>query len=126
METLDELVLKNPEAEIIDKGGMVFFARDRWTGEVFGACALMAHGDTWELTKMGVLPHARGRKAGLKLGQAVIDFARRKGLPDIMLETNSSLTPAITLYRKLGFVQVPIDEPSGYDRADVRMVLQLT
>ena len=125
MEEIDKKILKNPETEILAKGGQVFFALDRRTGETLGACALMPHGGKWELTKMGVLPAARGRGIGEKLAREVIAAAREKGLPQIYLETNSKLKPAINLYRKLGFVHVPQPESSDYARSDVTMELDL-
>jgi hypothetical protein len=38
--------------------------------------------------------------------------------------TNSALKPALQVYRKLGFVDVPVGA-SEYARADVRMRLEL-
>ncbi len=129
VEKPDRDILDDPETHVLEPGGMVFFARDRETGEVLGTCALMKHGKgrsaVWELTKMGVLESARGRKIGRLLGEAVIDWAKKKKITSIMLETNSALAPALALYRKLGFERVPIDTPSPYARADVRMVLNL-
>jgi hypothetical protein len=45
----------------------------------------------------------------------------------LYLETNSSLTPAITLYESLGFRHVPAElvVPSPYARADVFMKMSL-
>jgi GNAT superfamily N-acetyltransferase len=125
MEPIDERILKNPEEEILDRGGAIFFARDRKTGQILGTCALMEHGGEWELAKMGVRPEARGRGAGLKLGEAVIAYARKRGLQKIILETNSTLKPAINLYRKLGFAHVPSKPNSDYVRSDVRMEMGL-
>ncbi|MBA2685953.1 MAG: MarR family transcriptional regulator, partial [Gemmatimonadaceae bacterium] len=42
----------------------------------------------------------------------------------VELLTNSSLAPAIALYRSLGFVDVPLGR-TEYTRADVHMVLEL-
>jgi len=125
LEPIDVRVLKNPEVEILDRGGAIFFAQDRRTGEILGACALMEHRGEWEMAKMGVRTEARGRGVGLKLGQAVIAFARGRGLAKVILETNSKLKPAINLYRKLGFVHVPHPADSDYVRSDVRMELEL-
>lgn len=124
IEPIDEQVLNNPEEFILKDGGQVLFAKNVDTEEVLGTCALMKHADgQFELTKMGVTESARGQKIGEKLCQTAIDWAKAKGLPSLMLETNSSLKPAIALYEKLGFKHVPIDTPSDYARADVRMIL---
>lgn len=64
MEATDRAVLGNPRAHIIDKGGEILFARSAALGLV-GSCALIPHADrAFELTKMGVLAAARGRKVG--------------------------------------------------------------
>jgi hypothetical protein len=41
----------------------------------------------------------------------------------IILYSNTMLETAITLYRKLGFVEVPLDGP--YKRSDIKMELNL-
>jgi ribosomal protein S18 acetylase RimI-like enzyme len=125
LEPIDERILKNPEAEVIERGGAIFFARDRRTRQILGTCALMEHGGEWELAKMGVRPEARGRGVGMKLAAAVIAHARKHEIRKLVLETNSKLKPAINLYRKLGFVHVPSKTDSDYARSDVRMELEL-
>ena len=45
-----------------------------------------------------------------------------RGARELFLESNSKLTPAITLYESAGFVHAPRPEPSHYERSDVYMV----
>lgn len=121
----DERVFADPWKTIIEPGGSIFFARiDRRT---VGTAGLLRHDqDTWELAKMAVEESMRGHGIGEKLGEAVIDRARRNGGKVIFLESNDQLTPAINLYRKLGFRQA--DRPGGkseYERANIYMVLDL-
>ncbi len=130
VEPEDERMLMNPEGEILDKGGAILFAvsHNPMTGqdEVLGTCALIKKpGKMYELAKMGVTESARGKHIGKKLLAGAIDKARQLGAGMLMLETNSRLTPAINLYRKLGFEPVPFEEASKYDRADVCMRLAL-
>ncbi len=125
VEPIDERVLSFPETEILEKGGSVIYARDRRTGEILGACALMKQGEEWELAKMGVRSSARGRGIGFKLGEAILGIAREMGLSKVVLETNSKLRPAIQLYRKLGFVHVTPMAKSDYARSDVKMEIVL-
>ena len=127
LEKADLKLIEHPEPLILDRGGEIFFAQDPMTGTLLGTCAFYqrAEDDWWELTKMTVSEEARGRQIGWRLGEAVVNHARQMGLNAIMLETNSKLTPALTLYRRLGFVAVPMDTPSDYARADIRMVLDL-
>jgi ribosomal protein S18 acetylase RimI-like enzyme len=45
------------------------------------------------------------------------------GALSILLYSSTKLIPAIALYRKLGFVEVPLDGP--YKRSDIKMELKL-
>jgi ribosomal protein S18 acetylase RimI-like enzyme len=53
---------------------------------------------------MGVRSDYRGRGLGTTLLRAALDRAREKGLERIELEVFASNTPAVELYKKLGFV----------------------
>jgi DNA-binding MarR family transcriptional regulator/N-acetylglutamate synthase-like GNAT family acetyltransferase len=126
MESIDWEVLQNPEEHILNVGGSIFFAKDKPTGQIVGTCALMPHHDgIFELNKMGVRPEARGKRAGFKMGQAIVQRAREMGLKQIILHTNSGLAPAIRVYEQLGFKRIPLTTPAPHVRADVRMVLEL-
>ena len=122
MEPLDHLLLENPETEIIAKGGAVLFAADAH-GAIVGTVALKNEGDgVFELSKMGVDEGAQGRGVGRLLGEAALARARAMGARKIILYTNSVLAPAIRLYRRLGFRDVPV-MAADYTRADVKMEL---
>ncbi|CAM2009044.1 bifunctional helix-turn-helix transcriptional regulator/GNAT family N-acetyltransferase [Acanthopleuribacter pedis] len=126
MEEEDRKVLQNPESEIIAKGGEVWFARHRESGEILGTVALhKGDHDHYEMIKMGVRPEARGYSIGEQLGVALIEEAKRRGIDTVYLETNSKLTPALNLYRKLGFKSVPLDPNTPFARCNVRMALAL-
>ena len=60
VEPYDEEVLSKPETYIINKGGHIFFVRK--AHQILGTVALMPteHDKVFELTKMAVLPSARG------------------------------------------------------------------
>ncbi len=103
----------------------MFFLLDE--GGVRGTCAVIRHdADTYELAKMAVAPAARGRGHGDRLVEAAIAYARGAGARRLMLVSNSRLGPALTLYRKHGFRDVPLDPANGYSRADVQLELSLT
>jgi ribosomal protein S18 acetylase RimI-like enzyme len=55
--------------------------------------------------------------------EASIEKARQLGAHTVILYSNTRLAPAITLYRKLGFYEVPLDGP--YKRSDIKMELPL-
>lgn len=128
VEPEDELILNNPESEILNQGGQIFFAR--YHNEIVGTCALTKINDTnYEICKMGVQEDLRGKQIGKKLMLHAIDAAKKLGATTMTLETNSKLQPAITLYRKVGFVLIPQSErpggPSHYTRTDMTMKLDL-
>jgi DNA-binding MarR family transcriptional regulator len=126
VEEEDERVLDNPEEAIVYPGGAVIFARDALTEEIVGTAALINHHNgTGELVKMAVDKQAQGRKIGRMLGEGIIDRARMRGMHELYLETNSQLTPALTLYRRLGFEDVELNPNSDFVRADVRMKMDL-
>ena len=123
MEPLDYLLLQNPETEIIEKGGAVLFAATA-DGEVVGTVALKLEGDgVFELSKMAVDEKKRGLGVGKALGTAALERAREMGARKVILYTNSVLEPAINLYRKLGFRDVPVTE-KGYTRVDIKMEIE--
>jgi putative acetyltransferase len=116
--------LSNPQEYIIDKGGEVLFAV--CNDKVAGVCALIKTGDAeFELAKMGVSPDFRGQQIGYKLGLYTIKTARLLGAKRIWLESNRRLVPALTLYKKLGFYEIPLTY-TPYARADIRMELTST
>lgn len=125
LEDSDKKMLPFAKKEIVDPGGQVLFARNTLSGRIVGCCALKKYKDgSFELTKMAVTESAQGQGIGRMLAKAMISYAKNLDLQQIFLETNSRLTTAIQLYRTLGFKVVPLDSP-GYERADVKMILDL-
>ncbi len=125
LEQADLDVLDHPRAKIIDPGGDILFVEAKGLG-VVGACALKKVAPGWfELTKMGVLEAARGRKAGEFLLQAVIARAEALGAEGLFLLSNKKSAAAIHLYEKLGFVHdegIMRDHGAAYERCDVAML----
>ncbi|WP_114752165.1 GNAT family N-acetyltransferase [Pleomorphovibrio marinus] len=123
LEPFDKEQLEQPHESIIAKGGQVWFAK--WQDEVVGTVAVKkVNVHTFELIKMGVLPHVRGKKIGFNLGMEALGWAKEQGADRVVLYTNSILSTAIHLYRKMGFCEVPI-EPGKYRRCDVKMQVAL-
>lgn len=125
LEQTDIDVLRHPRARIIAPGGDILFVEDPLLGMV-GTCALQKTGERqFELTKMGVLDKARGRKVGEFLLQAVIARARALACDRLYLLSNAKSAAAIHLYEKLGFVHdAGIMEEFGkrYERCNVAML----
>ena len=123
VEPYDEEVLSKPEKYIINKGGHIFFAK--LEDDVVGTVALMPIGNEglFELTKMAVSPKHRGHKIGQKLMQYCIDYAKSIGLPKLLLCSNTNLENAIYIYRKYGFIEVPVEPDCPYKRCNIKMEL---
>jgi GNAT superfamily N-acetyltransferase len=64
-------------------------------------------GDSCEMKRMFVSPVARGGGVGRALADAVVARARDAGYRQMFLDTSIRQTEAITLYRALGFEEVP-------------------
>ena len=123
VEEEDRRVLEDPEGEILAPGGAILIALEE--GKPIGTGALIRTGPhEFELAKMAVTARARGRGVGRVLCQALIALARERGAHRLELMSQTTLTPAVQLYRSLGFVEVPLG-PVPYKRANIRMALQL-
>ena len=122
IEPYDKKVLRNPKEYIIDSGGFIFFIKNQ--NKVVGTIALINQGTYFELSKMAILPKYRGLKIGLKLIYYCIDFAKQKKWKCIILYSHKKLVPAINLYRKVGFVEIPLEKDGHYERANIKMILE--
>lgn len=123
LEPKDLEALNHPQTSILDKGGHILIAE--LEGEPVGCVALLPMADGgFEVGKMTVSGVARGTGLGRRLMEACIARARALEAPRLYLETNSTLAPALALYRSAGFVDLP-PQPTPYTRADVWMELKL-
>lgn len=119
VEEKDEIVLSNPQEEIIDKGGMIFYAK--YNNEILGTVSLLKADDTtFELSKMAVSDKAQGLGIGNKLLVHCFAIAEEKNIKRLFLYSNTKLLPAIHLYEKFGFVEIPLED-GVYERADIKM-----
>ena len=122
MEPIDIEVLQHPDKHIIERGGAILMAIHE--GEIAGTAALkFVRPGVYEFTKMAVIEKLRGQKIGRYLAEAAIERAKKLGARIIILYSNTILENALTLYRKLGFIEVPLDGP--YKRSDIKMELKL-
>jgi ribosomal protein S18 acetylase RimI-like enzyme len=124
IEEHDREMLDAPYEYVIEPGGQILFAL---AGDMpAGTVALLNAGeDVFELAKMAVSPDHQGRGISNKLMQACVDYAQAAGKKRIFLESNTKLTPAISLYRKFGFKEVPLAADSPYERVNIRMELAI-
>ena len=128
LEENDLRIIQNPQEMILDRGGTILFVEAEDLG-IIGTCALMPiEGASFELTKMGVLETARGRKAGEFLIEQVLNRAEAMKMEELFLLTNQKCAAAIHLYEKFGFQHDPdIMRRFGgrYQRCDVAMSYNL-
>ena len=123
LEPSDAKVLDHPVEQVIAPGGRIFIAEDA-QGAAIGCAGLLVldevPGGGFEVIKMTVSETARGTGLGRLLMDHCIAQAIAMGARRLYLETNSSLAPALSLYRASGFVELPPND-TPYARADVFM-----
>lgn len=123
LEDGDRYVLSHPEEAIIQPGGAVLMAL--FDGVAAGTVALKKVNEkTFEFTKMAVDERFRRRGIAEALSYACFEKARQLGAKKIILYSQTGLAPAILLYRKLGFKEVPLDGVV-YERANIKMEFKL-
>ena len=86
-------------------------------GEPVGCGGLKFHGDKpAELKRMWVAEAVRGSGLGRRLLRHLEQLAAMHGARTVRLETNGTLTEAVSLYRSAGYVEVPAfnDEPYAH------------
>ncbi|WP_296637075.1 GNAT family N-acetyltransferase [Polaribacter sp.] len=121
IEPYDEKVLSKPNTYIIAEGGFIFFAK--YKNEIVGVVSLINQKSFFELSKMAVDPKFQGLKIGKELVKYCIAFAKQKKWVNIILYSHRSLETAIHLYKKMGFVEIPVEKNSHYKRANIKMIL---
>jgi len=125
VEKHDHEVLDHPRKSVIEPGGQIFFALKE--GVAIGTVAMIPYGEnSFELAKMAVAPESRGLGTGDKLMLACVEFARSHGAASIILESNTKQQAAVSLYRKFGFKEIPLDPNSHFVRANIRMELAIS
>jgi GNAT superfamily N-acetyltransferase len=124
VEDYDRKVLSQPRRFILDPGGYIFMALVG--DDPVGTVALIKRGEgDYELSKMGVTPKYQGLRIGQKLMYYAINFAGEQNFRRLFLDSNTILEPAIRLYRKVGFREIPVPEDSPYERCNIRMELKI-
>lgn len=124
LEDADRAVFADPAGTILGPGGQIFFVVEGDT--VLGTCAVLRHSRTeCEIAKMAVAPEARGRGLGDLLMDSALGFAREIGARRVVILSNTVLIPALQLYRKHGFVEVPLEADGRYRRANIRLERRL-
>lgn len=119
IEAGDIISLSNPQEEIINKGGFIYYAKIN--NEIVGTVSLLKKTDyVFELGKMAVNTGSQGLGIGTALLEHCINIARQKGIKKLVLYSNTKLASAIHLYEKYGFTIVEL-EKGLYERANIKM-----
>lgn len=123
VENLDRKHLGLPRESFIDTGGAIFMAE--LNGSAIGCCGLLKHGDeVYEISKMAIKRGYRGAGIGGRLLDAVIAHARQIGARRLEIISSTRLASAIHLYKKKGFVEVPLAS-DAYARGNIALELEL-
>ncbi len=120
VEPIDERVLSNPQTEILDPGGFIVMAE--LEGKIVGTFAYIKKGERlYEFSKMAIDPNYRGKGHGNTMMQFAIAFAEKRNWNKIILYSSTILENSIHLYRKYGFVEVPMEPDVLYSRGNIKM-----
>jgi ribosomal protein S18 acetylase RimI-like enzyme len=123
LEELDKFVLQHPQEAVLDKGGAILMAA--CNSVIAGTVALKKVNDSvFEFTKMAVDEAFRRRGIAEALSYAAFEKAKKMGATKVILYSQTGLVAAITMYKKLGFVEVPL-EKGIYARSDIKMEIDL-
>lgn len=119
LEKRDIDVLSNIE-QALEQGGQIFFAVDD-SDSVLACCMIspLSNGE-WEIEKFCAKGMYTGTGAGNACLRACIEYAKEKKVEKVVIVSNRKCAHAVHLYRKNGFVEVPVDhEKFSFDRADI-------
>ena len=111
--------LENIEPTLED-GGNIFFAIDD-NDNVMACCMIGPRPDgDWEIMKFAAKGMYTGTGAGNACLKACIEYAKEKGINRILIVSNRKCVQALHLYRKNGFVEIPVDKRKfPFERADI-------
>jgi ribosomal protein S18 acetylase RimI-like enzyme len=121
LEPVDVDVLEHADEYIINTGGTIIFAAIG--SDIAGTVALKkVDEETVEMTKMAVDEAFQARGIGAELATRIIRLAWEMGFKKVILYSNTKLVPAIKLYQRLGFREIPL-EAERYQRSNIKMEL---
>ena len=124
VEPIDEIVLNNPEREVIDKGGFIFMIQKNYN--TIGTFAFIKKSaKIYEFSKMAITPDERGNGYGNMAMEFLIQFAKNKKWSKLILYSNTKLKNSIHLYKKYGFKEIPLGKNLIYSRGNIKMELIL-
>lgn len=124
VEPYDKKILEDCENQILAKGGHIFFVLQE--AVVVGTFAFMKiENGVYELSKMAVPKNLRGFGIGNQMMAFSIRFAEQHHWQKLLLYSNTKLKNSIHLYRKYGYVEIPLESNAPYQRGNIKMELIL-
>jgi ribosomal protein S18 acetylase RimI-like enzyme len=119
LEPGDVEVLRQADKKILEKGGTIIFAKAGT--EIVGTVGLKhIDAESTEMTKLAVDEKYQGNKIGWLLVQDIMQRAAAQGYKKIVLYSNTILVPALNMYAKTGFREIP-QEPGRLHRSTIKM-----
>lgn len=117
LEEADRKLAERPEA-IIEEGGYIFTVME--SGNVIGTCALFKEcNDVFQLARMAVSKSHRGLGYSRLLMDAAMQKLSDQKARRVYLLSNTRLIPALSLYKKYGFVTLSQGQHPIYARCDI-------
>lgn len=101
----------------LNQGAMIFFAIE---DEIPLACCMSKpmQDTTWEICKLGSNKNVPHKGAGSLVFEAAMEWALEHGAKRLFIISNSKLKPALHIYEKYGFQELPLDDYE-YVRGDI-------
>lgn len=105
--------------ELLQKGAMIYFAVEEET--VIATCMVVPlHDSDWEICKLATAQNHQGHGTGNAIFKACMEYAIHHGAKRLVIVSNSMLKPAMRIYKKYGFREIPVDKTHNYQRADIQ------
>lgn len=115
----EDLEIMEHVEEYMEKGSEIFFALEE--DNVMAVCMVVPLGNNvWEICKLAADDKYKGKGAGSAVLRACMDYAISQKAEKMIIISNTRLEPAMHLYRKFGFCEVPLrKELWGFERANI-------
>lgn len=112
--------------QAIEQGAQIFFALDD-NDNALACCMIRPVGNNeWEILKFAAKGMSTGTGAGSACFKACVDYAKEKNADKIIIVSNTKLAQALHIYKKFGFIEVPVDkEKFPFDRGDIAFEMKL-
>lgn len=118
-----DVEMLNDVENLLSKGAAVYFAVEQ--DKAIATCMVVPRdGQVWEICKLATDENYMGKGAGSAVLKACMDFAKEHGAKKLLIVSNTVLSAAMSLYAKVGFKEVPIDNME-YERVNIQLELNI-